>query len=81
MAASHILITRDENGRPLRWRDWLGVVHAVERAPPTPIANDSDFPVEVWWTRCGSWLISRGSAWAGHDELTCGSCRAIECCK
>lgn len=74
------LIIRDEHNRPLRWRDWLGVVHAVERSPPNSIANDpmSDGKVEMWWTRCGAWNISRGSAWAGEDELTCKSCYAIE---
>ena len=66
-------ITQDINGRPLRWRDVKGVVHAVELAPASP-----DGVIGTWWTRCGAWNISRSEAWGGADELTCPSCRTIE---
>jgi hypothetical protein len=68
------LVTHDINGRPLRWRDEKGVMHAVELAPPRPDSR----AIGAWWTRCGSWNISRTEAWGGQDSLTCKSCSAIE---
>jgi hypothetical protein len=67
------LITQDAYGRPLRWRDRQGVVHAVEQCPKDEPAN-----VASCWTRCGGWNISRAQAWGGQDKLTCQSCWAIE---
>ena len=67
------LITRDLDGRPLRWRDKAGVLHAVEQAPRTDLST-----VPAWWTRCGSWHIPNSVAWGGSEDLTCPSCRIIE---
>ena len=73
MPSNRNLVTHDINGRPLRWRDVKGVVHAVELAPAS-----ADSVIGSWWTRCGSWNISRSEAWGGHDDLSCPSCRTIE---
>lgn len=67
------LITRDMDGRPLRWRDKEGVLHAVEQAPRSEL-----FSVSAWWTRCGHWHIPNTAAWGACDEPTCSACRVIE---
>jgi hypothetical protein len=67
------LVTRDADGRPLRWRDKEGVLHAVEQAPRSEL-----FSVASWWTRCGAWHIPNSVAWSGCEEPTCSSCRVIE---
>ena len=67
------LVTQDTRGRPLRWRDAEGVLHAVEQ---TPQAEPTD--VASWWTRCGAWQLSYTAAWGGNEEPTCPACRIIE---
>ena len=67
------LVTRDTNGRPLRWRDTEGVLHAVEQAP-----RSESLSVASWWTRCGLWHIPNSVAWGACEEPTCTSCRVIE---
>jgi hypothetical protein len=73
MSKQSKLVTRDANGRPLRWCDREGVIHAVEESP-----RADPFNVASCWTRCGAWNISRAEAWGAWDELTCQSCSAIE---
>ena len=73
MSREQKLITRDAKGRPLRWRDSEGVLHAVEQNPKAGPSN-----VASWWTRCGAWHISFDAAWGGCDEPTCATCRTIE---
>lgn len=73
MASERKLFTRDINGRPLRWSDPGGVIHAVELALPV-----SDAGIGAWWTRCGQWNISRSEAWGSEAEVTCPACRTIE---
>lgn len=72
MANDRKLITHDINGRPLRWRDDRGVIHAVEYTP-----SDSN-GAGAWWTRCGAANISRTEAWGSPSDLTCLSCTKIE---
>ena len=67
------LITRDIDGRPLRWRDTEGVLHAVEQAPGDKLSS-----IPSWWTRCGAWHIPNSVAWGACEEPTCSSCRVIE---
>ena len=67
------LVTRDMTGRPLRWRDSEGVLHAVEQAP-----RAQSFNVASWWTRCGVWHIPNSVAWGACDEPTCSACKVIE---
>jgi hypothetical protein len=66
-------VTRDLDGRLLRWRDPAGVLHAVELAPAA-----SYLGVGAWWSRCGRWPISRSEAWGANDEVACPACRTIE---
>jgi hypothetical protein len=73
MADGLNFVTYDLSGRLLRWRDNSGVVHAVETVP-----SRAPRSIRAWWTRCGSWNISRSEAWGGCDELTCSACRVIE---
>jgi hypothetical protein len=67
------VVTHDLNGRPLRWRDDRGVIHAVEFSPPSTQGG-----VGAWWTRCGAANISRTEAWGSPNEITCAACRKIE---
>jgi hypothetical protein len=67
------LITRDIDGRPLRWRDQQGVLHAVEQAPRNELSS-----IASWWTRCGLWHLPNSVAWGASEEPTCSSCRVIE---
>jgi len=67
------LVTRDVEGRPLRWRDSRGVLHAVEQAP-----RSDTFSVSSWWTRCGLWHLPNSAAWGACEEPTCASCQVIE---
>jgi hypothetical protein len=73
MPGSKNFVTHDINGRPLRWRDHEGTVHAVELSPP-----GAQGAIGAWWTRCGGWNISRSEASGSHEELSCRSCAAIE---
>ena len=66
-------VTRDMDGRPLRWRDSQGVLHAVEQTPRSELVG-----IASWWTRCGVWHIPNGAAWGDCEEPTCASCRVIE---
>ena len=66
--------THDINGRPLRWRDDRGVIHAVEFAPPSTEGSNPG----SWWTRCGASNISRTEAWGSPNAITCPSCLKIE---
>lgn len=68
------LVTRDINGRPLRWRDDRGVIHAVEYTPPSTPGGSPG----AWWTRCGAANISRTEAWGSPSNLTCLTCIKIE---
>jgi hypothetical protein len=67
------LVTRDVNGRLLRWRDKSDIVHAVELAPPA-----GRLAIGAWWTRCGANQISLHDAWGEDEEVTCPSCITIE---
>ena len=73
MTNTPTLITRDVAGRPLRWRDGKGVLHAVEKAPLSDLSR-----MTSWWTRCGVWHLPNSAAWSGCEEPTCASCRVIE---
>ena len=51
-----------------RWRDWDGIVHAVEGAP----APDGG---TLRWTVCGRYDIPAREPLMGPTDITCGACR------
>ena len=66
-------LTRNRKGVPFRWRDALGLVHAV-RFSAHPVEKDRLVPI----TRCGLRPISAGETWAGTDRLSCRACKVLE---
>ena len=66
-------LTRDNDGRPFRWRDPDGIVHATVEWPLDP-----EGPQVNGETRCKIYLIRPHESWTGNDRLTCETCAAIE---
>lgn len=63
---------RTYNGKPMRWQDPAGDMHAVDGDEMVR----GDRGTFILWTVCGMSDVPANSAWTGNDEVDCAGCLA-----